>query len=437
MGSRCTGHFWWLFFIVGTVIVSGPDRPNQVCGASPTQESESPAEERPAVQQGAEKVSGQHVVVPDDVRLALEDLNNAFASGSSRRIGRKFSLEAMFESLQERKLIPPFEASKLSELRERMEVAMRSKFRNFSELAWTHVKWTRFERLDDQRVVVLGRHYDADELSTSMRWWLKREAEQWRVYDLEILDLNLRFSTLAGVGFLVSGRQPESMTAIQELSSAAEILNSGMLDEEDLEQLIENADFVLDDEFPDDIKRFALLLRALSLVQLDDATAALEDLARLEKMPSESPILYRLRGEILASQGRHAAAVESFQKLGEHLGYDVSIHEALSDIFLDWGKWEQAADHARSGLEDMPKSIGCLASLAAALPMSKVAELEPLFKDHEYDEYVLATVIEWCVDADRLAGAKFTYQILKKHHPKSNWVQEWGEDLGSVDDETK
>jgi tetratricopeptide (TPR) repeat protein len=434
MVSRRTVRFWWVFFIVGTAIVSGPVWPKQVGGASPAQEAELPVEKSPSIPQGVEKVSGQEVVMPDDVCLALEDLNNAFASGSSRRIGRKFSMEAMFESLQERKLIPALEAAELSQLRERMEVAMRSKYRNFSELAWTHVKWTRFERLDDQRVVVLGRHYDANELSTSVRWWLKREADEWKVYDLEILDLNLRFSTLAGVGFSVAGKQLESMSAFQEISSAAEMLNSGMLDEADLEQLIENADLVLEDEFPDDIKRFALLLRAVALAQLDDATAALEDLEQLEKMPGESPILYRLRGEIFASQERHAAAIESFQKLGELLGYDVGIHEALSDIFLDWGKSEQAADQARLGLKDMPESVGCLASLAAALPASKVAELEPLFKDHDYDEYVLATVIEWCVEADRLAGAKFAYQILKKHHPNSDLVQEWGEDLDSVDD---
>lgn len=424
------GLIVWLFVVFGSPDINAQETP-------PARETPPPVQETPPT---ARDVAGRsptpELEVPDDVRLAMEDLNNALRSGSGRRIGQKFSIDAMFESLLERKLIPPLEEAKHAEIRTRMDAAMRSKYRSFAELAWTNVKWIRFERLDEQRVVLLGRHYAEDELSTSVRWWLKLEDDQWSVYDLEILDLNLRFSTMAGAGFSIGAKRPESLGAFQELTNVAELLNTGVLDEEGLENLVDNADLVLDDEFPTDIKRFVLLLRALALAQLDDATGALADLAALEKMPGESPILYRLRGEILAEREQYAAAIESFKKLGEGLGFDVSVHESLSDTFLAWGKFDQAAEHARLGLQDMPESYGCLASLAAALPSSKVAELEPFFKDHDYDENVLATVIMWCAEFDRMAGAKFAYQALKKHHPNSDLVEEWREDLDSADQET-
>jgi tetratricopeptide (TPR) repeat protein len=382
-------------------------------------------------------VASSDVKVPDDIRLAMEELNNALGSRSGRRIAQKFSFEAMFESLTERKLIPPMDESKQAEVRDGLAAGMRAKFRSFGELAWNDVKWIRFEQVDEQRVSLLGRHYDADELSTCVHWWLKREGVHWKVYDLEILDMNMRFSALVGAGFSLAGRSLKSVNNFQELASSAELLNSGMLDEEDLEDLIENADAVIDDEVPADLKRFALFLRAIALVQLDEASSALEDLATLEKMPSNSPILYRLRGEILVSQERFEAAIESFKKLGEQLGYDVSVYESISDAYLALGKYEAAAEHARLGLKDKPESVGCLASLAAALPPAKVAELEPFFKDHEYDEDVLATVIVWCLDSDRLAGAKYAFQALKKHHPKSDLIEAFSEDLDSADDQVQ
>jgi tetratricopeptide (TPR) repeat protein len=406
--------------------------------APPVPATAAPAQDQAATsktpaENAADGTVGQEVKVPDDVRLAMEELNNAFGSGSTRRIGQKFPLGALFESLVERQLIPALDEAEQTKVLERLETAMRSRYRSFAELAWSEVKWNRFERIDEQRVVIMGRHYDAAEASTNVYWWLKREGEHWKVYDLEIVDMNMRFSAMVGAGYSMAGRPLKSLQAFQELADSAEILNSGMMDEDDLEALIENADAVMDDEFPVDIKRFALFLRAVALTQLNETDAALEDLNALEKLPGESPVLYRLRGEILVAEERFEAAIESFEKLGEKLGFDVGVHESISDAYLALGKYEPAADHARRGLQDMPESMGCLASLAAALPASKVEELEPFFKDHDYDEDVLVMVVMWCVEADRMAGAKFAYKALKKHHPNNEILEEFREELDSND----
>ncbi|MBL8890829.1 MAG: hypothetical protein JNL67_12690 [Planctomycetaceae bacterium] len=372
------------------------------------------------------------VSVPEDVRLAMEELNNALQSGSSRRIGRKFSVAAMFDVLVERQLVSGSEAE-LAEFRKLLETGLRSQFRTFSDLAWVEAKWVRFEQLDEQRVVLLARHYDSIEPTHTVRWWLKREEESWQIYDFEIVDFNLRVSTMLGTGFSFAKDRPALLAAIQELSIKVNSLASGQLDEEDMEQLIEVADEVLDDEYPEDIKRFGLLIRAMALMQLDELPEALDDLKQLEKMPVESPILYGLRGDILSAQERFEAAIESYKKLGDSLGYDVSVHESIADAYLALGEWEKAEQQARLGLQDWPESTGCLASLAAALPPNKVAELDPFLRELDYDEEALATVIFWCIEADRLAGARFAYKLLKEHHQDSDLIEEFREALDTSD----
>lgn len=385
----------------------------------------------PAVDPSKEKLSGD-VSVPDDVRLAMEELNNAFQSGSGRRIGQKFSVSAMFDLLVERQLISGTE-EELTETRKLLETGLRGQFRTFSELAWVQAKWVRFERLDEQRVVVLARHYDSLEPIHTVRWWLKREEETWRVYDLEVVDFNLRISSMLGIGFSFAKDRPASLAALQELSVKVNSLASGMLEEEDLEELIELADEVLDDDYPEDFKRFGLLIRAMALMQLEELPEALDDLKKLEKMPTESPMLHGLRGDILVATEQYEAAIKSYVKLGEALGYDVSVHESIADAYLAMEEWENAEKHARLGLEDLPESMGCLASLAAALPPSKMAELEPFFRDNGYDEERLATVIYWCVEADRLAGARYAFKLLKEHHKDSDLIEEFREMLESAD----
>lgn len=437
---RLLHRLWIGYCLVGatsTAMLFGQEPSPPVQESAPVQESEatesvdSQEHATPADDPAKAKVAAD-VSLPDDVRLAMEEFNNALQAGSRRHIGQKFSVSALFDSLVERQLISGNE-EKLAECRKVLETGLRGQFRTFADLAWVRAKWLQFERLDEQRVVLLARHYDSEEPLQTVRWWLKREQDTWRVYDFEILDLNLRISTMLGIGFSFAENRPASFEAFQELAVKANALVSGMLEDEEIELLIESADEVLEDDYPDDIRRFGLLIRAVALAQLDEMSEALDDLKRLEKMPVESPILHGVRGDILAETERYEAAIESYVKLGDALGYDFSVHESIADAYLGLEDWENAEKHARLGLQDWPESVGCLASLAASLPSTKMEELEPFFREHDYDEETLATVIYWCLASERLAGARHTFELLKTHHKDSELIEDLRESLESAE----
>ena len=97
--------------------------------------------------------------------------------------------------------------------------------------------FTRFEikksSFNDERdeVVVYVRAWNADEMSGKFRYWLRRDNEHWRFFDLEDLSGGQRLSRLvAGVGVqastLAGMRMMESARVIPDVTRAAELLAS-------------------------------------------------------------------------------------------------------------------------------------------------------------------------------------------------------------------
>lgn len=373
------------------------------------------------------------VALPADVAEFMETLRTAIASGSSRRVGQHFSLAGVVESLGQRALLPELEGVEEAEWVRRLEAGLRPRFSAFRSLAWESTKWLSFERSAEDRAEVLGRHYDAEGMSQPIRWYLLLEGDRWRVYDFEMLEMSARFSALLAWGMNVGASSNVKAGRLQEFAQSAELLRQGLLDEDDLEALVESADELMAAEVPEELRRFVLLIRAVALMALEELDVALQDLGTLEKLPVESPILHQLRGEIYVFQERYELAIESFRRYGERMGYDAALHESISDVYRAIDKWDLAAEHARMGLADQPLSIGCLASLAAALPAGQVEQLQPYFERHGYSEEALATVILWCVETDRLAGARFTYKILKEKQPSSELIEELREKLDYAD----
>jgi len=371
--------------------------------------------------------------IPADVAAFMEELRLAMASGSARRIGQQFSLAGVVESLGQRDLLPKLEGVDDAEWVKRLEVGLRPRFSAFRSMAWETSKWLQFERSSEDRVEILGRHYDEDGTSQPIRWHLRREGDRWRVYDFEMLEMSARFSALLAWGMNMGPSATLPAGMLQEFAQSAELLRQGLLDEDDLEALVENADELMAADVPQELRRFVLLIRAVAYMALEELDVALQDLGTLEKMPVESPILHQLRGEIYAAQERYELAVESFRKYGDRLGFDAALHESMSDAYRAIDKLELATEQARLGLADQPRSIGCLASLAAALPAGQLEQLEPHFELHGHSEEVLASVILWCVETDRLEGARYAFRALKKHQPASELIESLKEILDYAD----
>ncbi len=373
------------------------------------------------------------VEIPADVAEFMETLRMAIASGSSRRIGQNFSLVGVVESLGQRALLPEVEGVDAAEWVKRLEVGLRPRFSAFRSMAWESTRWLNFERSAEDRVEILGRHYDVEGMSQPIRWYLQREGDRWRIYDFEMLGMGVRFSALLAWGMNMGAASNLRAGVLQEFAQSAELLQQGLLDEDGLEALVENADELMAAEVPQELRRFVLLIRAVAFMALEELAVALQDLGALEQLPVESPVLHQLRGEIYVVQERYELAIESFRKYGERLGFDAALHESISDAYQAMDKWELAAEHARLGLADQPLSIGCLASLAAALPAGRVEQLLPYFERHGYSEEALASVILWCVQTDRLAGARYTYKLLKEKQPSSELIAELRETLDFAD----
>jgi tetratricopeptide (TPR) repeat protein len=286
------------------------------------------------------------------------------------------------------------------------------------------VKWIRADRINADQWVILGRHYDDQETCHPMRWWLIRQGDEWRLADLQFIDMNLRLSALMVVGFEQAPAVWPEIRTFARLLQVVDRFKEGNLDDSEIEQMIVLTERLEHTKLPVELKSTILLCRVLGLAYQEELDPALEALDQMEKLSPNTPIVHELRGQIYASQERFGLAIPQFLKYGQMVGFDASLYESMADAAMADGKEEQSATYARLGLADQPESLGCLASLAAVLPVPQLSELDPYFKRHQHSEEMLSMVIDWCLSSEKMPAARYAYRALKKHQPQSELIED-------------
>jgi hypothetical protein len=341
----------------------------------PPLSEESPAERRGAITAAfgseAVEVEGPRVeAVKDMFRRLQEDC----VGGDPARILARVDLDMLTALLRRRGHLPIHVGA--GSLKAPMTAAVAQGM--FVNVGWKSYDVRSVRFLDgDQEAIAYVRHVDDEGTVSRVAWWITARNETWRVYDYEVLDLNMRLSVLLGGAFALKRSdlpiKRSALAAVQTLYRAMLEMSAGKL--EAARALVD----LNDAELPSELRALrAILLASYHLDSAED-DKALSELDRALSLRGDMPVARALRAAVLLALDRPQEALEDARKYSELLGSDADNCVVTSEALLKLGRRAEAQSQALLALKEDPQSRDAVLALGRALPDDHKAELKPPF----------------------------------------------------------
>lgn len=377
-----------------TLLLAGVGALATSCKDKPTAEDQTQAEKRKeVVESSAGAVSddgGEHAA---GIRKFFDDFGRATAAGDSRKVAELLDWRMFLSLLKQQGLVP----ARMLRDEDRLVKMLRARLVARLLAPVGGVRWRRQEirRVRFIRVgteaVVYTRHWDEDDESSKMRWWLFCKDGTWRAYDLEFLELSMRVSTGMGMGMKMADGDDPSAKSLPALMQAIQKVAAGQT-----EAALGDLQGLEGVKFPAFLESLRLMLIAGLLSDGMEYARALRAADRALAHNSDLPLIHLIYAECHNGLKQHDKAIEAAERHAEFLGKDASYYEAVGNAHRGMGKTAEAIEAHKKGLADDPLSGDNVLGLMRALPAGQRDTVVKHYKG-------LRDVDEWFVGmADRL-----------------------------------
>ena len=265
------------------------------------------------------------------------------------------------------------------------------------------VRKVRFVAKEDEAVVIT-RHWDADGIGSKFRWWIYKDGDTWRAYDMEVLEMSMRFSTMLAIGFSEAEKGSLSKADLAKLLQAVQMVAIGEVAEAE-ETLVESGRLAL----PPVLEGLRLVMLAAVYVDSHRYDTALDAADKAEAASKDMPMVHYLRAVAFNGQKKHDQAMASANLYLEQLGEDADILVEVGDAHLGMGETDKAVAAYRGALKDDPQAVFAVLGLLRVDPAQsgsvvedyrKIADVELFFLDladnlvHRKDAAALRRLID-------------------------------------------
>lgn len=315
--------------------------------------------------------------VAADLPRFFESLGADFAAADAERIMARFDLDRMADELA---AVPGFPVRTARERRgfvQGMREGMgRSLTRPGAAMRWTSSEVRGVKKLNNDDAVVIVRHRTASGYALKMRWWLTRRSGQWKVYDLEDLDLGMRVSALTGaLAVQAAGNLTETGRALKTLGEAFQAIR-----QEDFDGADRKLAQVAAVKLPKEVEALRQLATAVVRLEHGQANESLEALDAAAALQPDVPLIDFLRGRALNFLGHWDKAEPPLEKFRDLLGDDDAVCRELGLSLRGQKRFADAAGEYRKALDANPKDAVAYQGLLKCLDANAAADdLGPRF----------------------------------------------------------
>jgi tetratricopeptide (TPR) repeat protein len=332
----------------------------------------------PTLGESEGRVTGKGEAVVEEVKAFFAELKAALDEQNDGEIRDLFAPEVTVALLDRQDLLPDALDDTDQVIRLLGQAVPPRLYDPVAGVAWSRMELGRVRVLQEGReVLVYARHWDANDITTRMRWWLYRVDEAWRLYDYEVLEAAIRFSTGLAMGFKMADENDPATREIPRLLEAAGLTSQG--EAEEALAIIEELEST---RFPPVLEALLLSNAAAALAHLERFEEALGYADRCAALETDLPILDYLYAIIYNGLGRHDEAMKSAESYAEELGPDADYFIEMGDAWAGKGEKEKARESYRAGLRDDPQSglsfLGLLRVLEPGEKRSLTSDYETL-----------------------------------------------------------
>jgi tetratricopeptide (TPR) repeat protein len=329
------------------------------------------------------------------IHQALAGIGAGVRFNSSTALLKFVDIERMLEQIEVSGLDHPvpFLSRRrfIGELREVMEKTATSAFdMPFHRLELRRINFSP----DRDEAVAYVRHWDENDASLRYCWWLRKSADQWRVFDLEFLETGFRQSVAVATSMNLATRDadmwPRFRDQLQKLMEA-----ELAMEVEDFQRVRDRLMTMHTVYLPPQWQATEQMLWASLHLNDENYEEVLAACASAEDLMGQMPVLTFTRMPALVELERYEEALTVGQRFLEQLGDDGIVYYHLGQALENLERKEEALDMYRKGLDDGPNLVGVLWSFGHALPTGQKDELRERFLAMENP----AAHAEWLCDS--------------------------------------
>jgi tetratricopeptide (TPR) repeat protein len=248
---------------------------------------------------------------------------------------------------------------------EALRLGMRQKLaQNDPQLQWTSCDIHHVKKLAAQEAAVIVRHGLANSQAVCVRWWLSKRTGVWKIFDIETLDLSLRFVTVtAGILELRQDELPAMKQAMPILIEAIRAVYQN-LDADLAERKLQSIAAVKLPRIAEGLRSYGM---ALVHLQRGQGAAALEAVNKALDFYPDRPVLHLAKGVAHNQLGQWKQALHCLDTYQEFLGDDWLESFARGDALNGLQRFADAAAAYRRSLDANPKNASAFQKLLAIL----------------------------------------------------------------------
>jgi len=318
----------------------------------------------------------------EDIDRELRPFFDVLGKSLNRRdafaLSKHFNIERMVDELDAQGLMTDMIRRHRGEIIKGMRDTVGTALARQADLMnWDSYEFRNIKKLPGNEAVVIVRHRSAGGLILKMRWWVTKEGGAWQVFDMEDLDMNLRFST--NVGSIVAALRAEG----KELVRGADNLREAMLalairqDVDGAEAKLRQIEGV---KLPDPLEATRRLISGMVLLRRNQPEAALREWDNAAKIHKDMPVLNQFKGMAFNSLSRWKEAFKHLDEYQKLLGDDTLVCSEMGLCLRGLNRFAEAADSYRKALDYDPKNADAFFGLVLSLaPGAKRGDLGKRF----------------------------------------------------------
>jgi tetratricopeptide (TPR) repeat protein len=288
-----------------------------------------------------------------ELQPLFEELGTAFAGQDVERILSHFDVDRICDELIRQNLLPEYlrraRASFVVGLRQGLGQSMRQQA---GLLTWKKSEIKNIKKLEGNEAVVIVRHFK-DEGTLKMRWWVTKRHGTWQVFDLEDLELGLRYTANAGGLLALNPVEMQKVSAGMAHVRQALTAVGVQRDPEAADKHLHQAAGI---QFPAQQQAFFHLVTGLVRLQQGKNAEALAAFDNAGRSNPDMPGLDAVKGIALNRLGRWDEALKHLETYRDLLGDDAILCAELGTAFHGARRDGEAQAAYRKALDYNPKN---------------------------------------------------------------------------------
>ena len=289
-------------------------------------------------------------------------------------------------------------------------------------MAWARIQYKAVNETDEGALEVTTRQWDSEGIASKTTWYLRKNEQGLKLYDINQLDAGLHWSRMTAGSLLQASASPQAGAALRGIYAGLMSMADGDVDQA-LEQLLLVDSEALPEVFHD------LLWCSIGTIYLGNGEfeQALAYLDRAVILESASPLSHYLRAVCLNVLERYDEALVEADRYARRVGVDADVLVEVGDAFIGKEEYETGFRAYEKALEDDPQHFDALCNVLFWLDDDHKDEFEQYYTKVEDRSKVGQNLAEYLTEVSDPVSLKALLKLHARLHPEDDWVKQYAD----------